>query len=166
MMMLNGTELKASIVLQAMVAGLLKSKNDTGFVVDMSSFGCVKNQLCYGCAATLTLTEMFGNGKSASEIMLSNVKAQADSLEVVPVYLSAFIQSEPSSTQDSLPIDLTQLEQAVDYARIGAVSSLIELLTGEFNNSFNHRWYLDSDNWEEKLPVVKATIAEMIAAGY
>ena len=164
--MLDIASLKASIVLKAMVAGLLKSKNDTGFVIEMTTYGCVENNLCYGCAATVTLAEMFGGRRSASEMMLGYVKAPSDQPKSGYAYLSEVISLESSSVQESLPITLRSLERAVNNARQGEVSRLIELLTGEFNESFDGQWSLGSGNWEEKLPVVEATIAEMIVAGY
>ena len=182
MVMLNGTELKASTVLQAMVSGLLKSKDDPNFIVKMESLGYVKNNRCFGCCATLTLTEMFGEGKLASELMFGYVKAEeAEEIDKLKnledlvdyarigreVYLSNVIKFDPSIPKDSLFIDkLYDLERAVDNARVGYVLSLIEFLTGEVNKSFDGRWFLDNDNWEGQIPVVKATIAEMIAAGY
>ena len=172
MMMLNETQLKASVVLQAMVTGLLKSKDDPNFTVKMETFGEVENKLCYGCCATLTLAEMFGKGRSASEMMLGHVNTRLDESDddyayLPDVYLSDVIKSDPSIPQDPLPVDLVEFEFAVDSARTGKVSLLIGYLTGEFNNeSFDRRWILDSNDWEEQLPKIEATIAEMIAAGY
>ena len=164
--MLDLENLKASIILKAMVAGLLKSKNDTGFVVEMTTYGGVENNLCYGCAATVTLAEMFGGKRSASEMMLGYVKAPTDRTDFAYAYLSEVISLESSSVQESLPITLRSLERAVNNARQGEISVLIELLTGEVNESFDYRWSLGSINWEEKLPDVEATIAEMEVAGY
>ena len=167
MMMLNGTELKASTVLQAMVEGLLKSKDDPKFTVEMGTFGHVKNQLCYGCAATLTLTEMFGDGRPASEIMLSYAKTPINPLEYVEARLSDVLPLNPSSTQDSLPTyELCDLERAIDDVRTGEVSSLIYFLTGRYDEPFDGRWKLGDENWEEQIPEIERTIAEMIAAGY
>ena len=134
----------------------------------MTTYGYVRNKLCYGCAATVTLAEMFGKGQSASEMMLSSshVKARVDRLEFVPAYLSQIIELESSNVQNSLPISLRKFEKSVEYARTGEVSVLIEVLTGEVNKSFDGRWYLDDEDWEEKVHVVEATIAEMAAAGY
>jgi hypothetical protein len=170
--MLDIENLKPSIVLQAMITGLKKSKDDPNFIVEMSAFGYVKNKLCYGCCATVALAEMFGQGKSASELMLSyDLKVRSEKLysylsDHVYANLSSVIELEPSRVQGSLPINLQRLEISVEYARIGHVSSLIEILTGELNESFDDRWNLGNGNWEEKLPIVEATIAEMIAAGY
>jgi hypothetical protein len=58
--MSNSEMLRPSTVLSAMVAGLLNSKKDSRFVIEMSSFGHVKNEICYGCAASAALVEMFG----------------------------------------------------------------------------------------------------------
>ena len=182
MVMLNGTELKASTVLQSMVSGLLKSKDDPNFIVKMESLGYVKNNLCFGCCATLTLAEMFGEGKLTSEMMLAYVKAEeAEEIDKLKnledlanyarigreVYLSNVIKFDPSIPQDSLLIDkLYDLEKAVNNARVGYVLSLIEFLTGEANKSFDGRWFLDDWDWEEQIPKVERTIAEMAAAGY
>ena len=167
MITLNETQLKPSIVLQAMVTGLLNSKNDPKFTVDMDYFGYVKEQLCYGCAATVTLVEMFGNGKSASELMLGHANAQVEQSNSIDAHLSDVLKLEPSIGQDSLPDNLKDFENAVDSARRGRVSWLIEFLTGEPDKlSFNSRWELGDHNWEDQLPIVEATIAEMIAAGY
>ena len=164
MMMLNETELKASIVLQAMVSGLLKSKDDPNFIVEMKAYGYVKKNLCYGCCSTVTLAEMFGKGQLASELMFDIAKHQPS---LSPGFcLSSVLQLEPSSGQDSLPIDLRSLERTVDSARKGGVSSLIAFFTGEINGSFDYRWLLEDDNWEEQLPIVEETIAEMREVGY
>ena len=168
-MTLNRTELKTSTVLQAMVTGLLKSKDDRNFTVDMSTFGTVENQLCYGCCATVALAEMFGRGRSVSEIMLKyreEFHPEADRPTSAYAYLSSYLQLELSSAQDSLPIDIKSLEDAINSARLGDVSELIAFLTSEVNKSFDDRWILCTENWEEQLSNVKATIAEMIAAGY
>ena len=156
--MLDLENLKASIVLKAMVTGLLKSKADPNFTVEMDSFGYVQDKLCYGCAATVTLVEMFGERRSASELMLGYVKPETYRFEIIPAFLSNILPN----TQDSL----FMLEIAVDSARLGDVSSLIELLTGEGNTSFDDRWALEDGNWEKCIPEIEATIAEMIAAGY
>ena len=173
MMTLNGTQLKASTVLQAMVTGLLKSKDNSNFVLKMRTFGYVENKLCYGCCATLALAEMFGKGRSASEMMLGYAENQPDWPKYVYAYLSDVIKLEPLDVQDPSPIDILEhlnqlkyLERAVDLARQGEVSRLIGLLIGELNESFNDRWDLEDEDWEEQLPVVESTIAEMIAAGY
>ena len=165
-MMLNETQLKASVVLQAMVTGLLKSKDDPNFTVTMATYGTVKNKLCYGCCATLALAEMFGEGQLASELMLSNVSPQFNPSHPVYFYLSSVLQFDASNGQDSFPIDLRDLERAVNNTRKGHVSELIEFLTGEVNESFDRRWNLNDHDWEEQLPEIERTIAEMIAAGY
>ena len=164
--MLDLENLKASTVLQAMATGLLKSKDDSDLIVTMRTYGEVKNSLCYGCCATVALAEMFGKGRSVSELMFGYVKAPADRLKCTNAPLSNFIQLKPSSNQDSFPIDLRNLEAAVDNARLGNVSELIHFLTGEISESFNCRWKISNLNWEEQLPIVEETIAEMIAAGY
>ena len=154
--MLDIASLKASDVLQAMVTGLLKSDSDPLFRVNMGTYGEVKHEICYGCCSTLVLAEMFGKGKLASEIMLgySNDSGFTDTP------LSQVFELESFST------NLKKLERVVNNARSGYVSRLIEFLTGEFNESFDGRWELRTDDWKEQLPVVEATIVEMIAAGY
>jgi hypothetical protein len=173
--MLELSSLKSSTVLSAMVTGLLKAKNDSRFTVEMASFGHVENNLCYGCAATLALAEMYGKGQLISDMMLAYAKTQADQpsafvyarLSDVCTHLSDVLSLDPSSTQDFLSInELYDLENAVDKARTGRISWLIKFLTGEENTSFDKRWILETDNWEEQLPKVEATIAEMAAAGY
>jgi hypothetical protein len=166
MMMPNGTELKASDVLQAMVTGLLKSEDNPNFIVKMTAYGYVEGELCYGCCATLALAEMFGEGKSVSELMFDYAKAHAYRQNFVYAHLSDVIQSEPSSGQDSLPIDFKKIESLVDSVRLGDVSPLIKFLTGKDDESFDDRWYLNDRNWKECIPTIKATIVEMIAAGY
>ena len=168
--MLEMSSLKPSIVLSAMVTGLLKSKNDPLFEVDMGTFGKVGKEICYGCCATLTLAEMFGKGKSASELMLGYAKTHfnhPNSAHLPDTHLSNVIALEPSSTQNSFSIDeLYELEQAVNSVRLGFVSPLIKFLAGEFNTSFDRRWFLTNQNWENCIPEIEATIAEMIKAGY
>ena len=162
--MLDTASLKASIVLQAMVTGLLKSKDNPDFILRMTTYGFVKNNLCYGCCATVALAEMFGEGKLASEMMIGF--ADVLSSNITEAHLSDVLQLDPSSVQGSLPIDLKYLERGVDSARLGYVSSLIGFFRGEVNESFDYRWELNSDNWEEQIPDVERTIAEMAAAGY
>ena len=165
--MLGIASLKPSIVLQAMVTGLLKSKDDPNFVVKMETFGSIENKLCYGCCATLALAEMFGEGRSASELMLGHFSTQSNRSDFAYAHLPDVLQFKPSSTQDSLPIgDLKKLERAVDFARLGEVLALIKFLTGDFDESFDGRWKLNDEDWEEQIPIIKATIAEMAAAGY
>ena len=164
--MLDIASLKASDVLQAMVTGLLKSKNDPNFVLKMRTYGYVESGFCYGCAATLTLVEMFGEGQSVSELMFDYVKAHAYRQNFVYAHLSDVIPLESSSGQDSLPIDLKKIESLVDSVRLGDVSFLIKFLTGIDNESFDDRWLLNDGNWEKCIPEIEATIAEMIAAGY
>ena len=168
--MLDFASLKASDVLQAMVTGLLKSDADPLFEVNMGTYGKVQEKICYGCCATLTLAEMFGKGKSASEMMLAYAKTlQRDYADYAYTPLSNVLHLKSFSVKGFFPIDLRSLEQAVDSARKGKVSVLIELLTGEFNESFESfdgRWELDNCDWEEFIPTIEATIAEMAIAGY
>jgi hypothetical protein len=171
MITLNETQLKPSIVLSAMVTGLLKSKVDANFRVKMETFGTVENSLCYGCAATLTLAEIFGEGSLASEMMINYAKTQAcqrgyDEVSFSDVNLPDVIRSETLNAQDSWSVDIEHLECALDSARRGNATQLIAFCTGEENTSFDHRWLLETDNWEEQIPKIEATIAEMIAAGY
>jgi hypothetical protein len=65
----NTETLKASTVLAAMVAGLKRSKNDPYFRLDNSIGDVVGLGMSYGHISTLTLTEMFGQGRLASELM-------------------------------------------------------------------------------------------------
>ena len=163
--MLEMSSLKPSTVLSAMVVGLLKSKDDRLFEVDMGTFGKVEEEICYGCCATLTLAEMFGKGKLVSELMLDYVRTHPHRSH--SAQLSTVIALEPSRTKDSFSIDqLYDLEQAVNSVRLGFVAPLIKLLTGEVNSSFNGRWSLNNENWEKRLPIVADTIAEMATAGY
>ena len=165
--MLEISNLKPSIVLSAMVAGLLKSKDDPLFKINMGTFGEVKNDLCYGCCATVALTEIFGKGRSISEVMLVHAKAHAYWPGCSYTPLSEILPLEPSNVQSSLSIDkLRNLEVAVDNARKGLVSLLIHFLTGDLETSFDRRWHLDDEDWEGQLPEVERTIAEMIVAGY
>lgn len=163
--MLSPEILKASTVLKAMVESLLKSKNDPRFTVEMKSFGHIRNEVCYGCAATVTLMELFGGGKSASELMIDHAKTQTYESGIAYVHFSDVVRLDPPVFQNSRTIVLEDLEDAVDYARKGGVSWLIEYLTGEQNQSFDSRWILEDQNWEEQIPEIKKTITEMIAAG-
>ena len=163
--MLEMSDLKASIVLQALVSGLLKSKADSNFTLEMGTYGTVKEGICYGCCATVALAEIFGKGKLASEIMLAYAKTPTDRSDFLYAKLSYSLPLE--TVQDSLLVSkLHNLEYAIDKARMGGVSLLIHFLTGEANTSFDGRWNLNDHDWEEQLPVVEATIAQMIAAGY
>ena len=163
--MLDIASLKPSHVLQAMVNGLLKTKSDPLFEVDMGTFGTVKKEICYGCGASVALAEMFGKGKLVSELMLDYVRTHPHRSH--SAQLSTVIALEPSRTKDSFSINqLYDLEKAVNSARLGEVVPLIKLLTGEVNSSFNGRWSLNNENWEKRLPIVADTIAEMAAAGY
>ena len=155
--MLDPKNLKPSTVLEAMINGLLKSKTDPLFVIDMSSYGHVEKNFCYGCCASVALVDMFGGGKSPSELMLPYSHAKSAR------YTNISNVIELNSTP--MPINLEELEIAIDSARRGEVSILIRFLTGVVNRSFDRWWNLENHNWEEQLPKVKLAIARMIDTG-
>jgi hypothetical protein len=152
--MLDPKNLKPSTVLEAMINGLLKSKTDPLFTIDMDSYGHIEDGICYGCVASVALADMFGAGQSASELMF------AYSLRRAARYtnLSNIIEF-------STPMDLEELEMAVDSARKGEVSKLIQFLTGEVNRSFDRFWHLENHNWEQQLPKIRLMITRMVAVG-
>jgi hypothetical protein len=178
--MLDVANLKPSDVLQAMVNGLLKTKSDPLFEVDMGTFGMVKQEICYGCGASVALAEMFGTGQSASELM-RNLVALGETPPIDPLGLSSgpyfstplsdCIDLKPSYREklESIGTDLYKLERVVNNVRLGDVTLLICLLlnkTDESFDDFDDRWSLGTDNWEKQLPEVEKTIAEMREAGY
>ena len=175
--MLDIASLKPSHVLQAMVNGLLKTKSDPLFEVDMGTFGTVKKEICYGCGASVALAEMFGKGQSASELM-RNLVALGETPPIDPLGLSSgpYFSTPLSDCIDLNPSDrekletgetyLYKLERAVNSARLGAVSRLIEMLLNKTEESFDDRWFLGTDSWERQLPEVEKTIAEMRKVDY
>lgn len=180
--MLDPKNLKPSTVLEAMINGLLKSKADPLFVIDMSSYGHVEeNDFCYGCCASVALVDMFGGGKSPSELMLAYSHAKSarytnisNVIELNSIYQSTLLEYGEIDTKisnaielnsNSTPINLEELEIAIDGARRGEVSILIRFLTGVVNRSFDRWWNLENHNWEEQLPKVKLAIARMIDTG-
>jgi hypothetical protein len=176
--MLNPEMLKPSTVLAAMVSGAIKSRNDPHFTAAMKEvsrgqtipFDEIYNKCIYNkCIVTVTLVEIFGQGKSPSELMLDYSKTPSNQSNFMEAYLRNVIELDPLSIKDSLSINkLEILEQGIDLAQVGEVSELIDLLTGELTQeteSFDGRWSLEDENWEEQISVVQSTIVDMIAIG-
>jgi hypothetical protein len=161
--MLNPEMLKTSTVLAAMAKGLKKSKSDLRFELDIMSCGKVTNEMCYGCTALVTFVEMFGQGKTPSEVMIAYAKTRENELERVNVGPAEALNLDRSRSESEF---YNTLAHVIESAQKGNVSHLIGFFTGSFDScSFDSRWNLKNDNWEGQLPLVESTILEIIAVG-
>ena len=160
--MLNITDqlrlIKASEALQAMVDGLRANAADPSFKVSMNSFGEKKtDNICYGCAATCTVASL--NGKLYSETVRDLGSDQ--------FYGFSFLFDQSKKEDRDLKRTLNVFESAIDRARQGGISRLLEFVDGIDPDIFRYddRFQLLDDNWEQELPKVELLISELREAG-
>lgn len=144
---------KPSIALQFMVDGLENTKNQSNSVVDMGTYGSANNNICFKCAATVTIESMFNHVFNPEEII--TIGRRVNSL---------------SNDDGFFYIEYSLFEDVMDCARCGLLEKLFEfckeVYTNKLNAKFEYRFRLSSDNWEKELPKVKKVIKELQEQGY
>ena len=125
-------------IIEAMVNGI-KNKH---VEIDMNTFGAVEDGICYGCAATNAICEIYGAGISESSILETRSRA-------------SYVNSSYTF--------LDKFEYAIDHLRSGCIDS--------YNNCAKQisiakikepDWWLDepllmkTHNYESLLPVYQA----------
>lgn len=151
---------KPSQALEAMVDGLLASKDNPNFRAEMDTYGDAYEQadgpLCFGCAATCTLQQLAGARFTPDSIRRTQSRA-----EVVGV--PAF--------------RLGSFEHVMNSARRGKMHALLRFFdyydprvapSDYYDPSVtpsDGKFCLKTDDWEAQLPAVRAVIKEMKEAG-
>jgi hypothetical protein len=138
-----------SSALQAMVDGLRSQNERHDFHVDMCTFGEYDEDMdiCFGCAATCAVQEIFGKNLRGHDIV--NIFDRAD-------IFGCDIK------------DIDSFESAINYARLGNMSLLFEYYGyygPEFLVTLPHL-ILYTGNWLINLPLVEEYIKELIERGY
>lgn len=133
---------KVSKAVQAMIDGLKFQSQRKDFRVDMATFGGFSNSgdkgslVCLGCAATCAIQQLFGINFTDSQIgSLSGRSRQ--------------------TVRDAN--DLDRFEEAIDMVGRGDSSYLFDYM-GDLDShepSDDNRWVLNTDNWQEQLPLVQ-----------
>lgn len=132
---------KPSEALQAMIDGLLEQSKRKDFTIWMGSFGYVKEDMCYGCAATCAVQKIFNKN-----------------FEVHSITSRSFLFGISFC-------DLKFFEIAIDAARNGRLSSLFSYFHKDFSDRWENKWMLQDHNWREQLPLVQSAINEMKEVG-
>jgi hypothetical protein len=132
---------KPSEALQAMVDGLIEQAQRSDFQIDMNTYGEYNNDddICCGCAATCTVQKLLNKNLTKENI-------NSD-------YHSEFYGIE----------DIKEFENVMDDARVGSLITLFDYfnLLDKFENDFDKRFCLRTDNWEKQIPKVKELIKEL-----
>ena len=126
-----------------MVAGLLRAEKLKHCRIDMSTFGrATKRGTCFGCAATWTLQAALGR-------LMKPEEAEA---------LVTFKDQRWSRA------DRAVFEGAIDTARRGGLLGLFAYMKKlkHYDDSYDGRFRLDTNNWKEQLPAVRKLIHELI----
>lgn len=131
---------KPSDAINAMVSGLLKQSARKDFIIDMTTFGVTRGNICFGCAATCTLQEISSNNL-ATNIDISGPLAR-------------------SITYNLEFHDVCRFEYAIDNLRCGILHPLLSfynyahkeldiIAVVEENSIVLSR--LNNDNWHENI---------------
>jgi len=134
-----------SAALQAMVDGLRKQSKRKDFVINMSTYGESRGEICFGCAATCAVQQISGINLTVEDIDVAN---QSLKLGYDFDHLSAF-------------------EMSINAARLGDMYLLFLFfdLVWQYDFDYDERFFLKTENWEEQLPAVEALIAELKEKG-
>ena len=133
---------KISTALQAMIDGLKFQSQRKDFRVDMSTFGGFSNSgdkgslVCFGCAATCTIQQLLEINFTDSQIgSLSGRSRQ--------------------TIRDS--DDLDRFEEAIDMVGRGDLFYIFDYMGDRDSHelSDDNRWILNTDNWQEQMPLVQ-----------
>jgi hypothetical protein len=136
---------KPSEALQAMVDGLLEQSQRSDFKIDMNIFGKYDSydNICYGCAATCTVQKLLNKNLTKENINM-NLHSEFYGIE-----------------------DICKFESVMNDARGGYLERLFEYfdLSDKFEDDFDNRFWLETDNWQEELPEVNELIKELKEKG-
>lgn len=137
---------KPSVALQAMVTGLLKQSKRKDFKIDMSTFGTVRDNICFGCAATCTLQQITKINLT-QRTMYYHAKYQKFDVDVD---------------------EMSDFEDAIDDACCGHMADLFRFC-GKFDRyeyrKDTHNFQLSTFDWNEGIPKVRAYIKELKKRG-
>lgn len=132
---------------EAMIRGLRSSESWDHFALDMSTFGRIKGEICFGCAATCTLIQL-------SEKELSEVDFKGHIINLLSSRHRAqglgFISTD----------ELSDFEDAIDEFRCGHVQYLGDFYGVEMPE-VDELWYLDTKNWKSELPKIESYLEKL-----
>ena len=146
---------KPSDALNAMVRGLLKASRRKTFNIDMSSFGEIRDGICFGCAATCTIQELSGVAFKPSSGRLER-DTRADLIGYA------------NPLADITYYDLMNFEHAINSFRCGSPRDLIDyykIPLPDIEQITGHDLYMCDHNWEEQIPVVRTYIKHLEKMG-
>lgn len=140
---------KPSDAIKAMSAGL-RELPDEKFVIDMGTFGCSRNGICFGCAATCAVYQLLDSSPNPLS-MCAGILGQAswfgydyDTLYDFETAINAFRSGKPS-----------HLFRFYGYT--------IEDVPAEL--WLSQWWLLDTDDWRWQLPSIDRYVEKLEAAG-
>jgi hypothetical protein len=139
---------KPSEAIQAMVDGLLKFDNDKfkgKFKISMDTFGGVRDEICYGCAATCTILKITNKRPTKKTIM-----------DIGNQYLKDYSTAE-----------IREFENAIDIFRIGRAEYIFNFYNiNLIADLLKTDWCLSNTNWKEQIPKIQAYIELLKKHGF
>jgi hypothetical protein len=145
---------KPSAALQYMVDGLRNQSKRDGFVIDMNVFGDWRGSrtedktrliICFGCAATCAVQEVFKINYTDESIEYRDLRALVINCDAT---------------------DLGIFEEAIDEARLGIMDKLFKYFGYSISVKEGVRFSLRNENWEKQIPLVEEYIKELISLGF
>lgn len=146
---------KPSQVIDAMIHGLQKAADDPEFRFDMLTFGDVREDICYGCAATCAVQELYGIRFTPEQYLKTAQTGQKGTYCHIAVL------------GDS---DIPEFEYMIDSLRSGHLADLLRycLIAPDLTNArwraLCSRWeavYLNEDDWQAQVPLMQEICQEL-----
>jgi hypothetical protein len=134
---------KPSQAVQAMLDGMRASAQWKNFGISMSTFGGSFNEMCYGCAATCAVYQIFEEVPTAENIM------------------------ERHHTFNVVAEDLSRFEMAIDAFRFGRLEYLFQYFGVDVSLviPYECRIQLYVNNWKNQVEEIEKIISELKLAG-
>ena len=144
---------KPSVAIWAMINGIWKSDARDDFKINMSTFGDIADEVCYGCAATCAIQEITGIEFKSSDILYT-IDNRAEIL-----FGRNYV--------DYLP-DLNKFEDAIDEFRNGDPVDLLDLygIEDEDISYISSNWKLRNNNWRKELIKIEIYVKQLEDRGY
>lgn len=138
---------KPSEALEAMVKGLIKQSKRKTFRIDFHTFGdseynTLGKKICFGCAATCTLQEIFKSNFPSNSIDNNYNRAKFLNIDIK---------------------ELSEFERAIDCVRKATLYELFDFFNiAEYPDHLLYtNFYLTSSSWKRQLPEVRKFIKRL-----
>lgn len=154
---------KPSMLIRAMIKGLREEPNDH-FEVDMTTFGYVHRDVCYGCAATATILNLTDISVASN----STIRDRDFTILNYSIYPSSPYAAECQNMHEQV----YELETTIDTVRQGTHrdNRPAEALRGYYGYKVpppkDGLPYLESRNYKEFLPAYEAYAEQLEKEGY